>query len=87
MTVEDAQTMSISWITPPQIVNQGLGGFQLAITAECFTGAQPTATQTYSIRPDEPPSQRIVDLREYSLYPSLVSRLLLAFNLACCTFQ
>lgn len=64
VTVENAQTMSISWITPQEIINQGLSGFQLAITAECFTGAQPTATQTFNIRPDEPPSQRVVDLRE-----------------------
>lgn len=64
ITVEDAQTMSISWVTPQEIVNQGLSGFQLAVTAECFTGAQPTATQIFNIRPDEPPSQRVVNLRE-----------------------
>ena len=64
ITVEDAQTMSISWITPPGIINQGLSGFQLAITAECFTGAQPTATQIFNIRPEEPPSQRVFNLRE-----------------------
>ena len=64
ITVEDAQTMSISWITPQGITNQGLSGFQLAITAECFTGAQPTVTQIFNIRPDEPPSQRVVNLRE-----------------------
>ena len=64
ITVEDAQTMSISWITPQEIINQGLSGYQLAITAECFTGDQPTATQIFSIRPDEPPSQRVVGLRE-----------------------
>lgn len=66
ITIEDAQTMSVSWITPPEIVNQGLGGFQLAITADCFTGTQPTATQSFTIRPDEPPSQRVVGLREYT---------------------
>ena len=56
--------MSISWTIPQEIVDQDLGGFQLAITADCFTGAQPTATQLFNIRPDEPPSQRVVDLRE-----------------------
>ena len=64
ITVEDAQTMSISWITPQGIINQGLSGFQLAITAECFTDAQPTVAQILNIRPDEPPSQRVTDLRE-----------------------
>ena len=67
VTVEDAQTMSISWTTPQEIVNQGLGGYQLAITAECFTGAQPTATQLFTIQADDPPSQRVPDLREYNI--------------------
>ena len=67
VTVEDAQTVSISWSTPQEIVNQGLGGYQLAISAECFTGAQPTATQLFTIQPNDPPSQRVPDLREYGL--------------------
>ena len=59
--------MTISWITPQEIMDQGLGGYQVAVTAECFTGAQPTATQVFTIQPNDPPSQTVTGLRKYTI--------------------
>ena len=66
MTIEDPETLSVSWITPQEIMNQGLSGYQLAVTAQCFTNAMPTPPQVFNIQPQEPPSQRVTTLREYT---------------------
>ena len=63
--VNDPETLTVNWNTPQEIVDQGLAGYQLAITSQCFTDAQPTQAMVFNIQPDDPTSQQIVGLREY----------------------
>ena len=69
MDVGDPETLSVSWVTPQEIVDQGLTSYQLAVTAQCFTNEQPTQPIVFSIRPDEQTSalqytQQVPGLRE-----------------------
>lgn len=62
--VDDPETLTVSWDTPQQITDQGLTGYQLAVTSQCFTNEEPTPAQVFNIQPSEPPSQQVMGLRE-----------------------
>ena len=64
VAIDDPETMSISWMTPQGIIDQGLTSYQLAITTQCFTNDQPTSPQLFTIQPQEPPSQQATGLRK-----------------------
>ena len=67
VTVQDPETLTVSWVTPQEISNQGLTGYQLAVTSQCFTDDEPTPAQVFNILPQEPPSQAVMGLRKYSI--------------------
>ena len=64
VVIDDPETMSITWMTPQGIIDQGLSLYQLAITSQCFTSVQPTSPLLFTIQPQEPPSQQATGLRK-----------------------
>lgn len=66
VSVNDTEILTVSWVTPQQIIDQGITGYQIAVTSQCFTNDEPTPPQVFNIQPSDTPthSQQVMGLRE-----------------------
>ena len=64
VSLDDLETLTVTWDTPQRIIDQGITGYQLAVTSQCFTNDRPTPAQVFNIQPSEPLSQQVMGLRE-----------------------
>ena len=62
--IDAPETLTVSWDTPQQITDQGVTGYQIAVTSQCFTNDEPTPPQVFNIQPSDDDSQQVTGLRE-----------------------
>lgn len=67
--------ISVSWVTPQSIIDQGVTRYQVAVTSFCSVeGVLPT--QLYTITPQEEPSLNISDLGKHLIYVRCANQLM-----------
>lgn len=64
-TSAGADWIRINWRTSSSILQQQLRSVEIVITSQCFTGIVATATQTFSVTPDEGNSFTVTGLSTY----------------------
>lgn len=57
--------MTISWTTPPSVINQVIDQYVVVVSSRCLTGNDVTPTQRFAVSPIQPPIATAQQLRKF----------------------
>lgn len=82
--VVDVNTMTISWTTPPSVINQMVDQYAVVVSSRCLTGNDVTPTQRFSVSTIQPPIVTAQQLRKFHLeYVNTISVINVIYFLLC----
>ena len=64
-TVVNSNQISVTWVTPQSIIDQGVSLYQIMITPLCLNGGD---TRTFTATPSDPSSITLSGLGKWRLY-------------------